>query len=74
MIAMAIDSVTERAVREFLARVAESNDLTGDILFGSRARGAHRPESDADVAALLRGEHGRFLQTKLAMADIAFSA
>ena len=40
--------------------------------YGSRARGTHRPESDADVAVLLRGEQGRFLSTKLAMADVAF--
>ena len=72
MTATAIDAVTERAVRGFLARVSESNDLAGAILFGSRARGVYRPDSDADVAVLLRGEHGRFLQTKLAMADIAF--
>ncbi len=35
-------------------------------------RGTHRPDSDADVAPLLRGDHQRFLTTKLAMADLAF--
>jgi predicted nucleotidyltransferase len=68
----AMDKDTESAVRGFLSRVAETNDLAGAILFGSRARGTHRPDSDADVAVLLRGEHSPFLQTKLAMADIAF--
>jgi predicted nucleotidyltransferase len=55
-----------------MERIAPQNDLAGAYVFGSRARGTHRPDSDADVAVLLRGEHGRFLQTKLAMADIAF--
>jgi len=34
--------------------------------------GTHQPDSDADVAILLRGDHQRFLTTKLAMADTAF--
>src|SRR5260363_10281 len=41
---------------------------------GSRARGTHRPESDADVAVLLKGEWQRFLKTALAMSDVAFDA
>jgi predicted nucleotidyltransferase len=69
---MSIDPATERAVRLFIAKVAAEYDMASAILFGSRARQAHRPDSDADVAILLRGEHQRFLPTKLAMADIAF--
>lgn len=46
--------------------------MIGAIVYGSRARGTHRPDSDADVAVLLNGEHLRFLTTKLAMADVAF--
>lgn len=34
--------------------------------------GAHRPDSDADVAVILRGEHQRFLSAKLDMSDLAF--
>jgi hypothetical protein len=41
-------------------------------LFGSRARGTHRPDSDVDVAVVLRGPRGAFLSTKLDMVDIAF--
>ena len=47
-------------------------DLAGAFLFGSRARKTHRPDSDADLAVLLRGQPGRFIATKLAMADIAY--
>lgn len=69
---MTIDPATERAVRLFLEQVGASYDVAGAYLYGSRARRTHRPDSDADVAVLLRGEHRRFLTTKLAMADIAF--
>ncbi|WP_349666092.1 nucleotidyltransferase domain-containing protein [Marinobacter sp. ATCH36] len=42
------------------------------VLFGSRARGDYQTESDADVAVILRGEPGDFVETKLAMADMAY--
>lgn len=67
-----LDHDTEEAVRRFLALIAGRYDMAGAIVFGSRARGTHRPDSDADVAVLLSGEHQRFLTTKLAMADVAF--
>ncbi len=67
-----IDPDTEKAVRRFMALIASEFDTAGAILFGSRARGTHRSDSDADVAVLLHGEHQRFLTTKLAMADVAF--
>lgn len=67
-----IDHATEEAVRRFLALIAGRYDMAGAIIYGSRARGTHRSDSDADVAVLLRGEHQRFLATKLAMADVAF--
>ena len=69
---MQLDAATERALRLFLERISANYDMAGAILFGSRARKTHRPDSDADVAILLRGAHQRFLSTKLAMADIAF--
>ena len=67
-----IDHDTEKAVRRFLALIAGRYDVSGVIVYGSRARGTHRPDSDADVAVLLRGEHQRFLSAKLDMADAAF--
>lgn len=67
-----LDGDTEEAVRRFLGLIAGRYDTAGAIVFGSRARGTHRPDSDADVAVLLRGEHQRFLPIKLAMADVAF--
>lgn len=67
-----IDHDTEEAVRRFLTMIASRYDTAGAIVYGSRARGSHRPDSDADVAVLLNGDHQRFLTTKLAMADVAF--
>ena len=67
-----IDPATTQATRLFITELAKHYDVAGAILFGSRARQSHRPDSDADVAVLLRGEHQRFLPTKLAMADMAF--
>lgn len=67
-----IDHDTEKAARRFLELIAGRYDIAGAIVYGSRARGTHRPDSDADVAVLLRGEHQRFLTAKLDMADTAF--
>lgn len=68
----AIDPDTERAVRAFIEKVASRYDVAAVFLFGSRARGTFRPDSDADVAVLLRGDHGHFLAIKLDMADLAY--
>lgn len=67
-----IDHDTEEAVRRFLTLIACRYDIAGAIIYGSRARGTHYPDSDADVAVLLRGEHQRVLTTTLAMADVAY--
>lgn len=72
MQATTIDPDTERAARAFMSRVASQYDLVDAILFGSRARQNHRPDSDADIAVLLPGPSGQFLDTKLALADIAY--
>lgn len=67
-----IDPATDHAAHAFLERVETQFDVAGAILFGSRARGNFSPDSDADVAVLLRGNPGKFLPTKLKMSDIAY--
>jgi predicted nucleotidyltransferase len=67
-----IDHETEAAVRRFLALIANRYDLEQAIVYGSRARGSHRPDSDVDVAVLLRGKPQRLVPAKLDMADSAF--
>ncbi len=68
----AIDRNIETAIRRFLSLISGRYDTAGAILYGSRARGTHRPDSDADVAVLLRGQNQPFLSAKLEMADTAF--
>jgi predicted nucleotidyltransferase len=67
-----LDPDTERAVRAFLEKAAGHYDVTGAIVFGSRTRGRFRPDSDTDVAVLLRGRAGNFIATMLALADLAY--
>lgn len=67
-----IDFETHEAIRAFIERIARQYEMDGAILFGSRARHSHHPDSDADVAVLLHGHSGKFLVTKLAMADVAY--
>ena len=59
-----------------MARVQDSQTLPESViatlLFGSRARGQQRPDSDADVALLLDGEHVSRVDVALHLADIAF--
>ena len=49
----AIDAGTEGAVRAFLARLPAGLQVERALLFGSRARGDFRADSDADLALIL---------------------
>jgi antitoxin ChpS len=62
------------AVLVFREKLSGLFDAVQLILFGSRARGDYHDESDADVAVILSGQPGDFLETKLSMADLAFDA
>ena len=66
------DATTMAALRAFVRKVAMRTDFSGAILFGSRARRSHQPDSDADVAVLLAGSPGKFVQTKLELDDLAY--
>ena len=69
---IAFDPQTERATRAFLQRVADRYSVREGILFGSRARGTHHADSDADLAVVLTGSHGERTAAALDMAGIAF--
>lgn len=60
------------AVLSFGELASETFNIDQLVLFGSRARGDYRADSDANVAVLLRGEPGEFVDTKLALADLAY--
>jgi DNA invertase Pin-like site-specific DNA recombinase/predicted nucleotidyltransferase len=67
-----IDAGTQRAVTEFMKRLEGKYSALEGILFGSRARGTHGPESDADLAVVLEGARGDRGAAAMDMAGIAF--
>ena len=67
-----VESETLGAAREFVRRVSVAYSVKTAILFGSRARGTHRADSDVDLAVVFRGPRGKLVDTSLEMADIAF--
>jgi DNA invertase Pin-like site-specific DNA recombinase/predicted nucleotidyltransferase len=67
-----LDPETERAARAFIGRLDGRYSVREGIVFGSRARGDHGADSDADVAVVLAGAHGDHTAAALDMAGIAF--
>ena len=65
------DAATERAVRVFLRHIEGRYPIRAAILFGSRARGTHHADSDADLAVVLGGTVG---DRRAALRDMAGSA
>lgn len=53
--ATSLDQQTRAALADFRSRLVQryGSRMRGMILFGSRARGDHRPDSDADVAVFM---------------------
>lgn len=70
--AKTIDAATKAALGAFVQKVAVRADFVEAILFGSRARRSHQPNSDADVAVLFAGAPGKFVRTKLELDDLAY--
>lgn len=60
------------AVLVFGEKLAGKFDVVQLVLFGSRARGDYHDESDADLAVVLAGQLGDFVDIKLAFARLAF--
>ncbi|WP_412548946.1 nucleotidyltransferase domain-containing protein [Ralstonia pseudosolanacearum] len=67
-----VDLATAEAVRAFLARLEGRFEVRHAILYGSRARGDFRPDSDADMALVLAGPPADRMAATLVMADEAF--
>jgi len=65
-------AVDNRAVAAFLEKLRGTYDVSQMIMFGSRARGDNRPDSDLDLAIVLGGKRKDFIDTKLDMAGLAF--
>ena len=71
---MANRDITPLALRLFRDETArrEGGAFRSAILFGSHARGDDREDSDVDVAVILSALPGSLLETKLALADVAY--
>jgi DNA invertase Pin-like site-specific DNA recombinase/predicted nucleotidyltransferase len=67
-----LDRETERAARAFIGRLAGRYSVREAIVFGSRARGDHDADSDADLAVVLNGARGNRTAAALDMAGVAF--
>lgn len=61
-----------RAAAAFVAKLRGAYDVAQVIMFGSRARGEGRADSDLDLAVVLNGPRRDFIATKLDMAGTAF--
>jgi DNA invertase Pin-like site-specific DNA recombinase len=68
----ALDAETERAARVFMQRIEGKYPMIEGLVFGSRARGDHKSDSDADLAVILEGERGDRYKVSGDMAGIAF--
>ncbi len=68
----AIDPLTATAAKVFLERTAKRFSFDHAILYGSRARHTHRPDSDADLAVIMIDKLVDRSATAVAMAGIAF--
>ena len=67
-----VDPQTQVAVKTFLQRISERYQVADARLYGSRARADHRPDSDADLAVLLKGPCGDSVEVGVDMAGVAF--
>jgi predicted nucleotidyltransferase len=70
----ALDQPAAQALSDFAAAVRRhyGERLAALYLFGSRARGDHRSDSDVDVAVVLADGAFDFWREKMALADLAF--
>lgn len=67
-----IDAHTARGARAFIREVEGRYAVAYCLLFGSRARGTHTDESDADIAVVLEGAPLNRTIVARTMAGISF--
>jgi antitoxin ChpS len=69
---LTLDLNVQKATRAFKEKLGTHFADSRSILFGSRSKNQAHPESDADVAVLLPGSPGKFIDTKFFMDDLAY--
>lgn len=67
------DPETAHAARTLLRHVADRYPAKETVLFGSRTRGTHDGEGDADLAVILRGPVGKRYRIAGEMAEVVFT-
>jgi antitoxin ChpS len=67
-----IDPDISGAANALWDKLGQHFEVSRVFLFGSRARNTHTDESDADIAIILSGTVGKFIETKFAMDDLAY--
>lgn len=67
-----IDPAARGAANVFWEKLDQHFGVSRVFFFGSRARDTHTDESDADIAIILSGTVGKFIEIKFAMDDLAY--
>ena len=66
-----LDTTVSTAIQAFLVKARRVMPIERAFVYGSRARGDARPDSDVDVAVILPGNRGDTYATGMLLADIA---
>jgi len=68
--------VERKALEDYVAAVRHHYGprLVDILIFGSRARGDARPDSDADLVVILKDGDWRFWGEKMRLSDLAYDA
>ncbi|WP_414041199.1 nucleotidyltransferase family protein [Acidithiobacillus sp. M4-SHS-6] len=67
-----LDTEVSAAIQAFLVKARRAMPIERAFIYGSRARGDARPDSDVDVAVILPGIRGDLIETQRTLSNTAF--